>query len=409
MASDLFADLTVIDCASFIAGPAAATIMSDFGARVIKIEPPDTGDSLRQVHRQSGFPASDIDYFWALDNRNKSGLALDLKHPEGRSVLNRLVAQADVFITNFPGPIRTRLALQPEDLLPLNERLIYASLTPYGEDGPERDFTGYDATAWWARSGLMDAVRATADTPPALSMPGMGDHPTAVALYGAIVTALYRRARTGKGGHVSTSLLANGLWSAGVYIQAAIEGADFSTRSFRGNRGAFVEFYRTKDDRWFLLACLNQTREWPLLIEAFGAPDWTQDPRFATQDLRRENGSALLALFEAMFRTKTWAEWRGILGAAGITTGPAARPEDHLTCPQIEANGYLPAIEGREGRRTIDSPIHLGGEVKRAPTPSPAIGEHSRSVLAEFGFSASEIENLITCGAVALSKVPSSA
>ena len=189
----LLEDVLVLDCASFVAGPAAATIMSDFGARVIKIEPPGAGDSYRQLIKLNGVPLCEQDYFWLLDNRNKESLALDLKQDDGRAILDSLIARADVFITNFPGPIRERLRLRAEDVLPLNERLIYASLTPYGEEGPEKDRTGYDSTAWWARSGLMSAIRPTAQSEPARSIPAMGDHPTSVALFGAIMTALYRR------------------------------------------------------------------------------------------------------------------------------------------------------------------------------------------------------------------------
>jgi len=238
MEKGLFEDLTVIDCASFIAGPAAATIMADFGARVIKIEPPVGGDNYRQLIHVPGMPPADHDYFWLLDNRNKQSLALDLKHPDARPVLEALIAKADVFITNYPAPVRERLKLGSDDILPLNERLIYASLTPYGEDGPERDRTGYDATAWWARSGLMDSVRANPETEPAFSVPGMGDHPTAVALFGAIMAALYRREKTGKGGAVSTSLLANGLWANSVWMQAVLCNADFSVRPARRSHGA---------------------------------------------------------------------------------------------------------------------------------------------------------------------------
>ena len=172
MSSGLFSDLLVIDCASFIAGPAAATVMSDFGARVIKIEPPGIGDSYRNLFRLRGTP-DDIDYFWTLDSRNKESLAIDLKQAKARAALETLVKKADVFITNYPFPVRERLGLRAEDLLHLNPRLVYASLTPYGEHGPERDRTGYDTTAWWARSGLMDMVRATGETEQALSMPGM--------------------------------------------------------------------------------------------------------------------------------------------------------------------------------------------------------------------------------------------
>src|ERR1700742_2720573 len=246
MTKALFEDLLVLDCASFVAGPAATTIMSDFGARVIKIEPPGAGDSYRQLIHLPGTPVSDRDYYWMLDNRNKESLALDLKQDAAQDILRTLVKKADVFVTNFPGPIRDRLKLRPDDILSLNERIIYASLTPYGEEGPEKDRTGYDSTAWWARSGLMHAVRATAQSEPARSIPAMGDHPTAVSLYAAIMTGLYRRSITGKGGMVSTSLLANGLWSNGCYMQAALVGAKFQPRAPRYRRSALLEVYRCK-------------------------------------------------------------------------------------------------------------------------------------------------------------------
>ena len=154
-------------------------------------------------------------------------------------------------------PVRERLRLRAEDVMPLNKRLIYASLTPYGEHGPERDRTAFDATAWWARSGLMDMVRATGDTELALSVPGMGDHPTAMAMYAAIVTALYRRQMTGEGGEVTTSLLANGLWSNGCQVQAALCDLELVPRAERGQRNPLVEFYLTADGREFTLAMVN--------------------------------------------------------------------------------------------------------------------------------------------------------
>ena len=397
----LFDDLLVIDCASFIAGPAAATIFSDFGARVIKIEPPGQGDSYRQMMNLPGIPPASSDYFWLLDNRNKEGLALDLKHPDARPVLEALLREADVFVTNFPGPIRDRLKLRYEDLRPLNERLIYASLTPYGEQGCEKDRTGYDATAWWARSGLMYAVRATPETEPGLSVPGMGDHPTAVSLYAAIVSALYRREKTGKGGAVSTSLLANGLWSNGCWMQAILCDADFSVRLRRGQRSALTELYRCRDGRWFMLVIINSTREWPTFVAAVGKPEWRDDPRFATDEARRENSSVLVEALEAVFATRDWAEWKALLEAAGIAFGPIAEPQEHLECPQVAANGFLPEMEGMDGLRTIDSPLQIEGERKCAPRCAPAIGENTREILESFGFDAASIDGLIRSGAIA--------
>ncbi len=400
MPESLFEDLLVLDCASFVAGPAAATIMSDFGARVIKIEPPGAGDSYRQLIKLPGVPASEHDYFWMLDNRNKESLALDLKQDAARKVLETLIARADVFITNFPGPIRERLHLRPEDVLPLNERIIYASLTPYGEDGPEKDRTGYDSTAWWARSGLMSAVRPTAESEPARSIPAMGDHPTAVALFGAIMTGLYRRQITGKGGVVSTSLLANGLWSMGCYVQAALCDAKFHPRSQRYHRSALLEVFRCRDDRWFMLSIVNHTREWPLLAACVGHPEWTSDARFSTPEARSANAAQLTRALEEIFAGRDWSDWRARFMASGITFGPIAEPADHIACPQVEANGLLPALAGASGLRTVDSPIRVAGAAKIPPRMAPRIGEHTRAILAELGLTPPEIERMAQNGAV---------
>jgi formyl-CoA transferase len=397
----LFSDLLVIDCASFIAGPAAGTILSDFGARVIKVEPPEIGDSYRRLMNLPGIPPAEQNYFWILTNRGKESLALDLKQESAREVMKTLIAKADVFITNFPFPIRERLKLRYEDLAHINERLIYASLSPYGEDGDEKDRTGYDATAWWARSGLMDSVRATPESEPALSVPGMGDHPTAVALYAAIVSALYRREKTGKGGSVSTSLLANGLWSNGCWMQAVMCGADFTVRLRRGQRSALTELYRCKDNRWFMLAMVNSEREWPLLCKAIGKPDWIADARFATPAARKESAPVLVKLLEEIFAARDWAEWRALFTEATITFGPITQSGEHLDCAQVAANGLLPEIEGMDGLRTVNSPLSIDGEDKRKPQRAPEIGEHSREVLESFGYDARAIDALLASGAVA--------
>jgi crotonobetainyl-CoA:carnitine CoA-transferase CaiB-like acyl-CoA transferase len=392
MTAGLFSDLLVIDCASFIAGPAAATVMSDFGARVIKIEPPGLGDSYRNLFRLRGTP-DDMDYFWTLDSRNKESLAIDLKLPEARHVLEALIRKADVFITNFPFPVRERLGLRAEDVTHLNERLIYASLTPYGEHGPERDRTGYDTTAWWARSGLMDMVRASSDTEPALSMPGMGDHPTAMAMYGAIVTALYRRQITGKGGVVTTSLLANGLWSNSCQVQAALCGYELTGRPPRGARGAMGEAYKTLDERHFILTTTNPARDWPLLARAVGHPEWLEDPMFATPAARMANTGVLVGWLDELFGADTWENWRERLAAGGVTFGIVGRVDDHIADPQIEANGLLPEIAD-SWVRTVDSPFQIDGEAKSAPRMAPTIGQHTRQILEECGLAPAEIEAL---------------
>ncbi|HWS75966.1 MAG TPA: CoA transferase, partial [Quisquiliibacterium sp.] len=193
-----FDGLKVIDCASFIAAPAAATILSDFGADVVKVEPIE-GDPYRELFRPAGFGPDDRNYGWELDSRNKRSLAVDLKTAEGLDILHRLAAGADVFITNLPLSVRRRLRIDHETICALNPRLVYGSFTAYGETGAEAEKTGFDSTAYWARSGLMDIVKPDHTSPPARSVAGLGDHPSAMTLFAAITTALYRRERTGLG------------------------------------------------------------------------------------------------------------------------------------------------------------------------------------------------------------------
>src|SRR4051812_49280920 len=214
---NIFSGLKVVDLASFIAGPGAAVILSDFGAEVIKVEPP-TGDTWRIGYKIPPQPRAKDNYPWHLNNRNKRGLALDLKSADAAKILERLVKWADVFIVNTPHPARKKLKLTYEDVVQWNPRLVYADITGYGEKGPDAALPGFDLTAFWARTGLLSMTR-DAGAPPTWPVAGSGDNATAVSLYSAIATALYRRERTGKGSYVTTSLLASGIWSASVFIQ----------------------------------------------------------------------------------------------------------------------------------------------------------------------------------------------
>ena len=188
--ANILEGLKVIDCGSFIAAPVAGTVMADFGADVIKIEPPGMGDAYRHVTRNHGMPKCDHNYAWLLDNRNKRGLALNLATPEGQEVVHRLVKDADVFITNQPLAVRKKLGIDYERLAALNDRLIYASFTGYGETGDEAAKPGFDLTAYWARSGLMDQVVPNAGATPARALSGMGDHPSGISLFAAITLGM---------------------------------------------------------------------------------------------------------------------------------------------------------------------------------------------------------------------------
>src|ERR1700693_3154883 len=276
--NNIFSGLKVVDLASFIAGPAAATILSDFGADVIKVEPPD-GELWRNGHKIPPQPHSEEPYPFELANRNKRGVALNLKAASAQQVLERLAKWADVFIVNTPHAARQKLKLEYDDVAQWNPRLIYADLTGFGEKGPDAALPGFDLTAFWARSGLLFMTR-DAGEPPTWPVAGSGEKATAGCIYSAIGTALYRRERTGKGSYVTTSLLAAGVWSASVFIQGALCGAKFFAPHDRKNpANAALNVYRASDGAWFVLIVTPD--KLAVLAKAIGRADLLTDPRFS--------------------------------------------------------------------------------------------------------------------------------
>jgi crotonobetainyl-CoA:carnitine CoA-transferase CaiB-like acyl-CoA transferase len=400
MDDGIFAGLKVLDCASFIAAPAAATVLSDFGADVIKIEPPGAGDPYRNLPNLPGYPKSEHNYAWLMESRNKKSLALDLAKPEGQAVLYKLVAEADVFITNFPPPVRARLKMAYADLAPLNERLVYACFTGYGDLGAEANKPGFDSTAWWARSGLMDLVRADDDTTPARSIAGMGDHPCAMALFGAIAMALYKRERTGKGSQVKSNLMANGVWSSSVLAQAKLVGATFEKRRPRERAlNAVTNHYKCRDGRWIMLSLLNEEKQWPVLTRALGRDDLTHDPRFVTKPDRHARSVELIEVLDEVFATRDWPEWRARLDGQGLIFGVVGILDDIPNDQQMKDNDVLIPFED-SNLMTINSPIWVEGSTKKKPRLPPSVGQHSDEILRGAGFDDAAIAALRATGTV---------
>lgn len=396
----LLEDIRVIDAASFIAGPAAATIMSDYGADVIKIEPPEVGDSLRWLISRGQMPEGPENYCWQLTSRNKRSVSLNLKDTEAQDILIDLVKTADVFITNMPFPIREKLKIRAEDIRPHNDQLIYASMSGYGEVGPDANRTAYDSLAWWARSGLMDFVRPSSLSPPAWSTPGMGDHPTATALFGAIMTALYRREKTGKGTEVSTSLMANGAWANGCFIQGALMDVEFSDRTNPPSRHPFGDIYPTKDKRQVVLAILGR-KEWPKLAKALGREDWLSDSRFEDGGLLK-NQEDLRQELSQQFVKRDTHEINSLLKESGVTFGFIGKITDCKNDEQFLQTETLVPMEHEKmpGLYTIDSPIKIVDEPKKQPYRAPILGEHTQEILKELGMKEDKINELKEKGTI---------
>ena len=405
----IFSGLKVIDCATVIAAPTAAMMLGDFGADVIKIEQPGEGDMLRMLSHVPTTPEAGNDWFWQMDGRNKRGLCLDLKHPQGMDILRRLVAQCDVFITNHPTNVHDSLGLNYDDLVPLNRSMIYASLTAYGEHGPERARNGFDQLAYWARSGLMDLMRAPG-TPPTQGLPGMGDHPTGVALYASIVTALLHRERTGEGGMVHTSLLANGLWSAAGVAQGALAGGDMvGYRDNNHTNGAMMRPYQASDGRWLQFNMIRNEELLSLLLAAMDAIELLADPRFSNMDDMWMNRQALGDELQSRIGSKTSDEWLATFAAFELPVNRVALVEEAIADAQILENGIAapPTDPSIEAPFIINHPINAEHLKKVGPVRAPALGEHSMQILADLGMTDAQIEQLHNDGVVVSMPPPS--
>lgn len=400
---NLLSGLRVIDCGTYIAGPAAATIMSDFGAEVIKIERPHGGDPYRYLSFLPAMAVSEHNYCWLLDARNKKSLAVDLRDEAGREVLRKLIATADVFITNYSPDLAGKFQVRYEDIAPLNPRLIYAQITGYGEEGDDTNKPGYDTTAYWARSGLteimFDLTTATGATPC-----GTGDHPVALALFGAIMLALYQRQTTGRGSKVSTSLMATGAWSNSCQIQAAMLGAEFPPKRTRfTSLNPLVNQYQTRDGRRFMLCCLDTKYDWGRICRAIGRTDLIGDPRYATAEARFEYGEEVVALLDEALATKDMAEWQALFDEQNVIWGPIPTIDRVAADSQMEANGVFAEFDHPQlgSVPTVNNPINVNGVSKEKPTLAPEIGQHSQEILRMLGYEDGAIGDLIGRGVIA--------
>lgn len=396
----LFADLKVIDMSSWIAAPVAATILADFGAQVIKVEPPIAGDGYRNFAMMTSSPTSEVNYTWEMDNRNKRSIALNLKADQGREILRRMVSECDIYITNTAHAMRREWGLTYEDLAAINPKLIYASLTAYGEQGPERDREGFDLVAYWSRSGLMDLVRAPGAAP-APALPGMGDHPTSVTLYASILTALFKRQQTGEGSHVHTSLLANGIWSASCIAQGAFAEADFTLYHHLADHLFTRLLYEAADGRWLQFSMVRTDDEVDALFVAIDRPDLLIDSRFATSEARLENGEALKAELIKAIAERPSGQWMDIFADSGVPAALVGQVADLAQDQQVIENAMaIPAPMGSGMQRMIKHPLNIDGLATREHMPAPEQGQHSSEVLLELGYTSEQVAKLREDGVI---------
>jgi len=387
--------IKVIDVGSFVAAPAAGTIMADYGAEVIKVEPPG-GDGYRRLHgRQSN------DYNWYLTSRNKRDICLDLTQSEGRMALHRLIDDADVLILNFTAEQIQKFELDFEALSKRNRRLIYAHLTGFGTVGSDKDRRGYDSTAWWARSGILDLCKPFAGTP-TFPAGGVGDHASAMTLFAGIMMALFQREKTGEGKYVSTSLLANGCWSNGMHLQGVIAGYDFGAVLDKvGYSTPFSSVYKTKDDRFIILVLLNAGKEWPLAAKCLGHSEWLDDARFTNISGVLKHRELVQSMFAEVIRTKTANELCIAFDSEKLTYSIVSRISEVVRDPHLIENEVIipTGSDDPDYQWTVANPIVIKGESKKPPTAPPVLGEHTRQILSEAGYADGDIEIMLQQGA----------
>jgi len=396
----LLSGIRVVEAASMIMVPSVGALLADYGAQVIKLEPPE-GDLNRRGHRLPGMPVhvADYEYTFLPDNRGKRSLVIDLKAPEARQILRRLIEGADVFLTNLRPQALERQGMTWPELRAMNPRLIYAHGTGFGDEGAEADRPGFDSVSYWSRSAMEASLFPLDGWLGSLGY-GTGDHPSGMALFSAVLMALLARERTGEGTRVSVSLLAAGAWSNAVMIQAKLLGATFLERRPREAARSFSGvYYRAGDKRVFKMSIVDQERGFPRVCRAIGKPGLASDARYATLADRMKEGrmAELVRILDEAFGAHPMAHWERKLREADVPFSVLATYDEVVADPQMAANRVFTEIDDPElGRiRTVDTPMHVEGQPKAPPRPAPRLGEHTREILAELGVPEGEIEKIM--------------
>jgi crotonobetainyl-CoA:carnitine CoA-transferase CaiB-like acyl-CoA transferase len=399
----------VVEIGVWVAGPSCGAILADWGADVLKLEPPN-GDPFRWFYKAYGMPLDENPSF-ELDNRGKRSIVLDFENEEGRALARQLVDRADVFISNLRPAALERWGLGADELLAANPRLVYASLTGYGGEGPDRDRPAYDIGAFWSRAGV-GSLLAGADGNPPFQRGGMGDHTTGLATAGGVAAALLARERTGQGQKVSTSLMRTGLYFIGWDINVALRwGGDAAQRTNADRRKSInplILYYRTQDDRMLWLLGLEPDRHWQKVCRAVDRHDWAGDPELAKMADRSKRSPEIVDYLDEVFASRPLDEWAKVFEEHDVWWAPVQTPSEVVNDPAAEAAGGFVDVLTPDGAamgtgetvRMVSSPVDFSHTPWEPRGPVPALGQHTEEVLLELGYDWDRIIELKEAGAI---------
>lgn len=386
-------DIRVVEIASYVAIPAAGALLADMGADVIKVEVP-SGETLRHaLPKRLGYrhPLSEAPHFH-MENRGKRSLSLDLTNQDARRALKRVLEGADIVLTNLLPKRLEKFGLDAATLRAKRPELIFASLNGYGPSGPEANSPAFDYTAYWARTGLMDAVR-DAGSPPAFLRPGVGDHASALAIVSGVLAALRVRDRDGVGQEIDVNLMHMGFYINGNDACAvASTGIETPRHDTSEPRNPIWSHYRTADDRYASLVMIDSQNYWPEFCRAIAMPELANDERYADAVARYRNSAELTALISGIIGEKTLAEWEQHFAGFHLIWSPVRTLSEALGDPQVAEAGMLSEVEHEETIRTVAPPIHLSLHAMDGKRPGPALGAHGEAILREAGCSDKEIK-----------------
>ncbi len=395
----------VVELATYMFVPVAGAVLAEWGAEVIKVEDTGSGDPYRGLSI-TGREAEHhgVDPFFHIANRNKRSIGVDLKSPDGRQLLGRLVKGCDVFSTNLLPDSRRRLRVDVEDIRADNPSVVYVRGSGLGPKGDEAGNGSFDMAAYWARSGMQYLSTPPGADWPARSLPAFGDIVSGLGLAGAVCAALYRRGASGDPSVVDVSLLAAGMWQLSADIVSARlldDEPPHPGASHFVSRSPFAQNYRTRDRRFITLAMLAGDRYWEELCEVVGRPELASDLRFATPEARAENATECIESFQETFASRDYDDWIRTLANFRGEWAATKKPSEVHADPQVAANDYLAEVDvgGGVSLAMVTSPAQFDGRPNR-PGRGPDHGEHTDQVLGELGLTDHEIAALRRAGTV---------